>query len=105
MSMSCASNRRGKKAPAKQLRTFSEISTLALVEEEAQPDPLSAANMVCHVHLNICDAYMNRRLLCNRMQQQMHVREHWSCIHTSGSALQRHAAARRLHAPLVLMLQ
>jgi hypothetical protein len=47
MTMELVHCRREKKAPAKQFKTFNEISTLAAVEEEAQPDPLSAANMVC----------------------------------------------------------
>lgn len=51
--------------------------------------------MVCRMHMTISDAYINRRLLCNRMQQQMHVCEHWSCLHTSSSALQRHAADKK----------
>ena len=46
MSKGAVHGRREKKTPAKQLKTFSEISTLAAVVEEAQPDPLSAANMV-----------------------------------------------------------
>ena len=53
MSIGYVHGRRDKKAPAKQLRTFSEISTLALVEEEAQPDPLSAANMVRCIYIYI----------------------------------------------------
>lgn len=67
--------RRDKKAPAKQLRTFSEISTLALVEEEAQPDPLSAANMVrcIYIYMNIIDIYMLELLpTVKRSQRPVH---------------------------------
>lgn len=38
--------RREKRAPSKQLKTFNEISMLAAVKEEAQPDALAAERMV-----------------------------------------------------------